>query len=543
MSDEVMLISPPFDMGTRGVFPPLGLASLAAELRNNGYDERVSIVDGCYLAQKHGYKQSMKMVEAELERRKPFVVGCSLQMYTLEGSLRAAFDAIKNGSHVIFGGYMASAIHKDLTKVVYDLKKELGFSSEVAVVRGEGEKTIKEITDALFHGKELYGIKGVTFHDGKEVVVNPDREPLDLNSLHPPALDMLPPLSEYDNKEGIIEESRGCVFNCSFCSIQSTHTSPRMKSPENIRREAEVIKKIGFDQLGFIGELLLLDGERTLKIADHMEELDMKWSADAHPSLVVKQRKILPKLAEKGLFSIEIGIESATQHSLDILGKGTTPAMNRKALNILKDSNIGQAIDFINFNPEMNMRDVYHNIMLLDKYLPSFYNQPVYPLNLLHRLAPNPGTPIYERLKADGILTDKDCIMRLKYKSRRVAKVIKGYEYFLEKYLDAYRPRFKKVLDLCDAEHGKVGYSDNRINAAVKPPILAMFISYRCAMFGLDPKEYIDYMVDKYFQMLDAGNLLAGNNEVVDYVFDKMYKDAKTRSAIRNLERYGRAEH
>jgi radical SAM superfamily enzyme YgiQ (UPF0313 family) len=60
------------------------------------------------------------------------------------------------------------------------------------VVRGEGEETVVELLEALSDGGKPYGVKGVSFWDGNQIVHNPPR-PLvqDLDSLPFPDLDLI----------------------------------------------------------------------------------------------------------------------------------------------------------------------------------------------------------------------------------------------------------------------------------------------------------------------------------------------------------------
>ncbi len=50
----IMLISPPTYMGRRHAMPPIGLASIASELRAGDYND-VTIIDGYHLSKKYGF--------------------------------------------------------------------------------------------------------------------------------------------------------------------------------------------------------------------------------------------------------------------------------------------------------------------------------------------------------------------------------------------------------------------------------------------------------------------------------------------------------
>src|SRR4030042_770141 len=284
----------------------------------------------------------------------------------VEEAERLCEYAFKSNSHVIIGGPGATACHEVSAMNFYTRARACNSSSITAVVRGEGEETAKQLVDALFQSRSLYGIQGVTFHDENEVVVNPDRELLDMNTLEPPAIDLLPPADEYGGWFNI-EESRGCIFHCSFCSIRGMYPVARLKDPERIRIEVKRARELGAKKVYLTGELTLLDIGRAIAISDIMRSYGLQWSTSAHPSLIGKAKSILPTLKDSGLVCLEVGIEAGSQRSLDVFNKGTTPKKNRLAMRILEREGISQWLHFIPFHPYMNMRDLYENVMFMTR--------------------------------------------------------------------------------------------------------------------------------------------------------------------------------
>lgn len=96
-----------------------------------------------------------------------------------------------------------------------------------AIARGEGERTILEWIAALSRGSDFSGIAGTTWRarDGtvhREI----DRPPIeDMASLPPYAWQLLPSIADYKRVTGgadglvAIDSGRGCVYDCSFCTI------------------------------------------------------------------------------------------------------------------------------------------------------------------------------------------------------------------------------------------------------------------------------------------------------------------------------------
>jgi len=499
MPKEILLVSPPYPPEGRRAMPPLGIASIAGYLEDKGYRDRIELVDGFYLAKRYGYRESLKRVRKKIEKDKPFVVGCSV-LYTNEEEANEIIKAAKKaGSNIIVGNHGATAAHEAYSKLV------------TAVVRGEGEITTKELLDALFNNRELCGIKGITFYDGAKVVVNPDRELADLNGLPSPALHLLPPASEYPLLP--VEESRGCCFRCSFCSIAEMNPSYRVKSPERIRSDVENIVGLGVREIELIGELTLLYEDRALRIADIMGEFGCGWKIDAHPTLVVKHRKILPVLAEKGLKVIEMGVESGNQHSLDLYNKQTTPKTNEEAVKAVLAAGIFPLLDFINFDPYMTMEDLEENIRFIMRHLRLLSKAPSYPLeNIFKPWIPIPGTPLFERADSEKLVVSaekEDTVSYLKMKSarhfflfkdRRVEEVTDLIGYFLKRYGERYYGMLEQVV-----EDGSIFSESPKATALAIVPAYILCIAYAVVENEMRGEAIIDWYCQQTLDAVEGG--------------------------------------
>lgn len=519
MLENILLINPPVDLDRR-IVQPLGIASVAGELRKAGYPN-VSMVDGCYLAEKYGYKKSLRIIREEIQKNHPFIVGCTLNNSTLRETAEICKSAFENNSHVILGGHTATACHELIARTYYAAARAHNSSSVTAVVRGEGENTARELVAALLQGRSLLGIKGTTFYDGTRTVVNPDRELADLNTLEPPAIDLLPSNSGYNGWVNI-EESRGCIFKCSFCSIQGMYPAVRMKNPERIRIEVARARKFGGEKIYLTGELLLLDKNRALAVADIMKTFDFKWSISAHPSLIYKARNILPELKMKGLVCIETGIEAASQRSLDIFNKGTTTRSNRDVIRILENSGIPAWLHLIPFHPYMNMRDLSANITFMSRNLSNFLTRDDYPDCLTHAWIPTEGTPLFDRVKNDALLIEESGKKYVRYQDDRVNETKISYDaFFVKKYWKEYAPLHREVLKAINKE-GPEEINRNREFMLIETlPVFALYVAYTCAMDGIPAQKHIESLTKKFFDIIQSGNSYVTGPEILESVLEE----------------------
>lgn len=496
MNKDICLIIPPYPSEMRDVAPPLGIASIASYLEKNGYIDKVEIIDGGLLEKNHGYDKSLKIIKEKIKKEKPIIVGCSV-LYTNE---KEAYEIIKVandvGSYSIVGNYMAVDAFRSDIKVT-------------AIVRGEGEITTKELIDNILSDKELYGLKGITFSDGKKIVKNPDRALADLNELPPPAFHLISSIKDYDYLS--LEESRGCCFSCSFCSIKEIYSGYRLKLPGRIRTEVENISKLGMNRIDVIGELVLLDGKRAVEIGDAMREFDCDWKINAHPTLVVKRKDILPLLSKRRLKIIETAVESGCQHSLDVYNKQTTPEVNDEAIAAIVKADILPFIDFINFHPYLTMDDLRENIRFIMRHLPLFSKAPYYPEdNVFKPWIPVPRTPLFDRVNKDNLIKqgeDKDSFIRMKYapytftfKNKDVEGVADLIDYFLKRYGKRYHQLLQPIID-----DGSIFVESPKVATLAIIPAFILCMSYALVKSKIPGEEIVDWYCKQRFEAIERG--------------------------------------
>lgn len=168
----------------------------------------------------------------------------------------------------------AKNVNKDITVVLFGLHPSsrpeacLENPDVDFVVVGEPEKTVSELAEALAEGKHSFrGISGLGFRENGKTVLNGKRLAIeDLDSLPFPDRHLLPmdvyakavkqnPLrGEISKPYTIVITSRGCPYNCVFCSnciVWGKQWRPR--SPKNVVDELEqIIKTFGIEQVDFI---------------------------------------------------------------------------------------------------------------------------------------------------------------------------------------------------------------------------------------------------------------------------------------------------
>jgi radical SAM superfamily enzyme YgiQ (UPF0313 family) len=190
--------------------PNGALASLAG---NTGPGHTVAVAD-LILAQ----HSVVATVERLMREQDPDVVGLSIMTFQRRTALRLirVIRGIKPTVTIVAGGYDAS-----LAPEAYDAPS----SGVDFLVRGEGERTFRELLAAIASGRDPSSIDGLSFRSAPDAGFHhaPARPVMRLED---PGLELpnrgarvLGGYTFLGRPIDIVETSRGCTYDCSFCSI------------------------------------------------------------------------------------------------------------------------------------------------------------------------------------------------------------------------------------------------------------------------------------------------------------------------------------
>jgi anaerobic magnesium-protoporphyrin IX monomethyl ester cyclase len=214
-----------------------------------------------------------------------------------------------------------------------------------AVVRGDGE----EIMEELCQGAPLEQIAGLSFRKGNEIIHNPARR------LGPVADHLYPHRSlrrytyelEIENfNTGIafdlISASRGCPFNCTFCSINRNPWGEKRnwsgRSPESVVEELESIEA---PFVAFTDELFTCDMDWVDRICDLIIKRGIRKKYIVNARLeIARCPDVIQKMEKAGFAILLLGIESAQDKTLLSMRKGFNTAKAREYFDILCDRSL-----------------------------------------------------------------------------------------------------------------------------------------------------------------------------------------------------------
>jgi len=176
-----------------------------------------------------------------------------------------------------------------------------------SVVIGDAELCWKEVIKDFENNalKKYYGSKNISLKTRSIVV---------------PRRDIF---SKYNYPASTIETSRGCPFNCDYCSIVSFYGKTFFERPENeLIEELKVLKNklVFFSDDNFIGKIS--NKERLIRILNAMIPLNIKWYAFASAN-VIKYPDMLKLLQKSGCVMLHIGFESDELSAMNEVNKTT----------------------------------------------------------------------------------------------------------------------------------------------------------------------------------------------------------------------------
>lgn len=397
MTKKVLLIYPPLNslMGFRGIITRffsdhqigLGLLYLASFLESKGV--KVSLLDMSLF--NNPYKELIDTLQK-----------CSFDFIgitSFTNSINSADNIagiIKKFSRakIIIGGIHASALPEETLDI---------FSSFDYLVYGEGEETLAEIV----FNESISEIKGLVWRENGRIIKNPARQPIhDLDRLPFPSRHFLdfnkyiPGIANYRSlpSTGILS-SRGCFFQCTFCSRAGTRLSQQVvyRSIDNVISEIKYcIENYNIYDFRFYDDIFVIPKTRLMQFCNELIEKRIKITWNCFSRVDTIDKEMLGIMRKSGCYRINFGIDFGTEKWLKQTKKGTTLKQAREAINNTKKVGILAKVDLIIGMPGETIEEVKQAVDFA-KELNATYTA-------FNIFMPLPGSEIFNELKINNKL-------------------------------------------------------------------------------------------------------------------------------------------
>jgi len=392
---KVLLVNPSYARlfqkikGSEWIAPPLGLAYLAAVLEKAGHEVKIFDMQAEEIT-----------IEHELKSFSPDMVGVyfSTPFYTDVMQILTQVKELNPKIVTLVGGPHPTVVPEETAK-----QKCIDF-----VVHGEGEETITELVEK-YKSKDLSDVKGIAYKKNKRVVVNPPRPLIkNLDSIPFPAHHLLK-MDRYSHplmrgrKIMSVLTSRGCPYNCTFCTKNIFGSTFRARSAENVLEEIELlVKNYGVNEINIIDDNFNVDRKRTMEICKGIIDrgLKIKWSTPNGIRADTVDRELIQIMKRSGCYSLSFGIESGSPRIVQSINKNIKLGVIREVFKICRDEGIETVAFFIIGLPGETAEDIQMTIDFAKEIQPDVAD--------FHMLIPLPGTPIYDYLKQNNLLLETD---------------------------------------------------------------------------------------------------------------------------------------
>ena len=354
----------------------------------------------------------------EFRRRKPDAVFFGAMIAAAGGAatlnrFHAAMRKIKEiapETVTIGGGLMYTAVPQ---KIMID-NPQLDFA--IVGVFGDNEYTLWELLDQLKTAAPKFAdIKGLTWRQGGEIVLNPPRPMIqNLNELPMPAYDLFPMDKYYgysvipNYNEAVT--SRGCEGACHFCyewwlvdpRNPRDFSSHRTRGGRLVAEEMELLnKKYGVKALTFMDDDFNSDRQKMVDLVEALEEkkLDISWFCLSRAQNLIRDADLVPRLRKVGLYQVLIGIDGGTDEEIAEAHKGNMKVgvkELKELIQFLRKNDISTISTYLNGFWEDDEAKVRQRAKAVDEIDPDIV--------MIQVLNPIPGSPIYKKAVKENVI-------------------------------------------------------------------------------------------------------------------------------------------
>ena len=301
------------------------------------------------------------------------LVAISVETYTAKRAYQIASEYRRRGVPVVMGGFHATLCPDEVMKYCE------------SIVIGEAEAVVPELIDDYRHGspKRIYEKRG------------------DDNQLIRPPMTVSPDRSIFAGKKylpiRLVEFARGCRFKCDFCAIQSYFSSTHNHRP--IETVVEEIKRVRKPRqlIFFIDDNLTSNLPAAKEFMRAIEPLGIRWVSQTAINVAFDD-EALALMKRSGCQGVLVGFESLEPEALKQMNKG---------FNLMKGGPAQALANFRKFNLRIYGTFIFgydHDTPLTFERSVNFAIDQGMFIAAFNHITPFPGTPLYDRMKAEGRL-------------------------------------------------------------------------------------------------------------------------------------------
>ncbi len=369
---RILLINPPYvSLTSRGVGHqiPFGLLSIGGPLLDAGY--QVELLD----AERHHLDAGQ--IAAKIADFKPDVVmtghsGSTPAHPAAMVALEAARSACPT-SLTVYGGVYPTYHAKDVLQ---------NNPAVDIIVRGEGEAVVLDLVRTVAERSSLEKVNGITYRQAQGTVRENAPAALisDLNVWRV-GWELIADWDLYQcfglGRAAIVQFSRGCPHQCSYCGQYQFWSKWRYREPKAVVAEIAWLHRThGINFIDLADEnptsSKRLWREFLKGLAD--ENLPVRLFATIRATDIVRDADLLPLMKKAGMICVLMGIETTDPETLMSIRKGSTIREDQKAVALLRQHGILSMLGHIVGFEEERFSDYARATRQISLYDPDLVN-------------------------------------------------------------------------------------------------------------------------------------------------------------------------
>jgi anaerobic magnesium-protoporphyrin IX monomethyl ester cyclase len=382
--------------------PNGALASLAGNVDRH---HRVAIAD-LILAQGRVGPTIARLIETY----QPDVVGLSVMTFQRTTAMNVArlVRHLRPRAHIVAGGYDPS-----LAPDAYEPYDAIDF-----LVRGEGELTFRELLRMLESGGAARTIAGLSYRCAGSFVHNPNRPVSVLKSgelrLPDRSARVLGGYTLLGRQADVVETSRGCTYDCSFCSIiEMRGRNFHAYAIERVLADIADARRRGARAIFLVDDNITLDVRRFEALCGAIVDsgfTDIDYIVQGMTAPIAEHgARLAPLMRRAGFRYVFLGIENVVESDLAFLkaeAKNTHRHAGRAvgnaavtAIEHLHRHGLYVVGGLIVGNPDDTRASIEANLTFSRQYVDWPYVQ---------HPTPYPRTPMTEDFRRRNLIADED---------------------------------------------------------------------------------------------------------------------------------------
>jgi anaerobic magnesium-protoporphyrin IX monomethyl ester cyclase len=382
--------------------PNGALASLAGNVDGH---HRVAIAD--LILVQDSVRPTIERLVREID---PDLVGLSVMTFQRGTALEVArfLRRLSPRVTIVVGGYDPS-----LAPRAYEASDAID-----VIVRGEGELTLRELLRALEAGTDLSAIRGLSYRTPDGFARNADRPviPLASESLRLPnrGARVLNGYTLLGRPVDVVETSRGCTFDCSFCSIiEMRGRNFHPYALDRVLADIADARAHGAEAIFLVDDNITLNVTRFEALCEAIVDAgfnDIDYTVQAMTSPIAQHgARLAPLMKRAGFRYVFLGIENIMDGDLEFLrarsknasreGGRTVGNASIAAIEHLHAHGMYVVGGLIVGNPDDTRSSIDANLTFARQYVDWPYIQ---------HPTPYPGTPMTRDFEARNLIVDDD---------------------------------------------------------------------------------------------------------------------------------------